>query len=367
MRLRTVGHGVPGVSARPGGIDILGRGIPIGLRGHDRPPCLHVDVSSPVHVGIVLRGEELAGLSVEDVEEAVLGGLHDHRPGRAVYGQVGKNQFLYRVVVPAVARRGLVIPGHASGGRVQRQDGCGEQAVELRRPELAQVIGRRVGRAEVHEIQGWIVGKSVPRRSAPMQLGFAMGIPSLVRLRQFRILIGLPDGGRYRVEAPFERAGFQIVGRHIAAHGSVAHVGAAIADDHDSACNLRRARAGVGQLVIGDGIGFPDLLARPGVQRMQTSVGRGNINLALPHRHAAVDQITAGVSADEVVGLRVIAPQFLAAGGIHRVHITPGSRGVHDSVDDDGGGFLTAHGIAQVVLPRKPQLLDVLRVDVRQG
>ncbi len=308
VSLSAVGHGIPRVTAGPGRIHVLGRGIPIGLRGHNRPSGLHVDVGGPVHVGIVLGGEQFAGLAIEHIEEAVLRGLHDHRPAGAVQGQVGENQFLHRVVVPAVARRGLVVPGHAAGGRVQGHDGRGEETVEFRRSQLAQIIRRRVGRAEVDEIQRRIVGKSVPRRSAPMQIGFAMGIPSLVRLRQFRILIGLSYGGRHRVKAPFKRAGFQVVGRHIPAHGGVAHVGAAIADDHDRACDLRRARAGVGQLVVGDGIGFPNFLARRGVQRMQTSVGRSHINLALPHGYAAVDQVAARVSADEVVGLRVIAP-----------------------------------------------------------
>ena len=162
-----------------------------------------------------------------------------------------------------------------------------------------------------------------------------MRIPSLVRQRQFRILVRLSDRRRHRVEAPFERAALQIVGRDITAHGGVPHVGAAVADDHDVAGNLRCAGAGVGQLVIRDGVGFPNFLAGRGVQCVQTSIGGGDIDLTLPHRHPAVDQVAAGVSAGEIVGLRVVAPQLPARGGIDRVDIAPGSGGVHHTVDDD--------------------------------
>ena len=71
--------------------------------------------------------------------------------------------------------------------------------------------------------------------------------------------------------------------------------------------------------------------------------------------------------ARKIIGLGVIAPQLFAGGGVERVDITPGSRGVHDAVDDDGGRFLAALGIAQVVLPGEAQLLDVLRIDAGQG
>src|SRR5450631_1620223 len=100
---------------------------------------------------------------------------------------------------------------------------------------------------------------------------------------------------------------------------------------------------------------------------MQTSVGGGDIDLALPYGDAAVDQVATWMSAGEIVGLRVVAPQLPTGGGIYGVDIAPGSRGVHDTVDDDGRRFLAAHRQAQVVLPGEAEPRDVVRVDVLQG
>jgi len=205
-------------------------------------------------------------------------------------------------------RRGLVVPGHAPGGGVERDDGGREQAVEPCRPELAQIIGRGIGRAEVDQVQGRVVGKAVPGGSAAVEFGFAMRIPAFIRERQFGIFVRLPDRRRHRVEAPLERAGFHIVGRDIAAHGAMSHVGAPIADDDRVAGNQRRARAGVGQLVIRDRINLPDSAPRSCVQGMQLAVDRGHIHPAFPYCHAAVDQIAARMAPREVVRLRVVAP-----------------------------------------------------------
>ena len=59
----------------------------------------------------------------------------------------------------------------------------------------------------------------------------------------------------------------------------------------------------------------------------------------------------------------VVAPQLFAAGGIHRIHITPGSRGVHDAIDHQRRGLLAALRLAQIVAPGKTQLLDIAGVD----
>src|ERR1700734_693478 len=77
--------------------------------------------------------------------------------------------------------------------------------------------------------------------------------------------------------------------------------------------------------------------------------------------------VAARVPARKIIGLRVIAPQLPAGRGVQRVYVAPGSRGVNDAVDDDGRRFLAAHGLAQVVLPGKAQLLHILRVDAGEG
>jgi hypothetical protein len=88
----------------------------------------------PVHIGVVLGREQLAGLAIEHVEEAVLRRLHDHRAALAADLEVGQHQLLHRIEVPAVARRGLVVPGHASGIGIEGDDRGGEQTVELAGP-----------------------------------------------------------------------------------------------------------------------------------------------------------------------------------------------------------------------------------------
>ena len=189
-----------------------------------------------------------------------------------------------------------------------------------------------------------------------------MRIPGLVRGRQFGILVGLADRRRHREEAPLERAGLQVVGRHVAAHRAVTHVGAAVADDDDAARDLRRAGARIRQLAIDDGVGFPELLAR---WRRSSACSRPSTEATktLPF-HTATPRLTRsqqGFLAHEGIGLGVVAPQLLAGGGIHRVDVAPGPRCVHDPVDDDRRRFLAALRLAQIIAPRETQLIDVAR------
>ena len=234
--------------------------------------------------------------------------------------------------------------------------------------ELPQIVRSRIGRAEIHQVQRAIVGESVPDRAAALVLRVAMRIPGLRGRLEFRILERLPDGRRHRVEPPFEGAGLQIVGGDIAAHAAVPHVRTAVADDDDVAGDLRRAGAGVRQLVVGDGVDHPDLLAGRRIQCVQTAVDRRDVHLALPNRDAAVDQVAARISRGrEIVRLGIVAPQFAAGRRIDRVHVTPGARGIQDAVDDDRRRLLAALRGSEIVVPGEAQVLDVAGIDELQG
>src|SRR5208283_47510 len=99
---------------------------------------------------------------------------------------------------------------------------------------------------------------------------------------------------------------------------------------------------------------------------MQPAIDGGHEYLAFPDRDAAVDEVATGIPAHEIIGLGVIAPDFLAGCGVQRIDVSPGARCVQDSIDYRWRRFLAALGIAQVVAPRKTQLLDILGVDLRQ-
>jgi len=233
----------------------------------------------PVDVGEVLGRQQLAAVALENVEKSVLVRLNDDAMLGTPDLEIGQNHLLRGVKIPAIARGGLVVPGEPAAIGVQRDDRRGVETVQPGRTQLAKVVGRRVRGAEIHQFQFRVVGETVPGGAAQLERRIARGIPRLGGRRQLRVLEGLPDGRRHGVEAPFESTGFQVVRRHVAADAAVPHVGARVADHDLVAGDLRRAGAGVRQLVIGDGVGLPDLLAGGRIDRMQASVSRGDIDL----------------------------------------------------------------------------------------
>ena len=55
-------------------------------------------------------GLHLLHRPVEDVEETVLVGLHEHLAARSVDGHVGQDELLDRIKVPFLSGRGLEMP-----------------------------------------------------------------------------------------------------------------------------------------------------------------------------------------------------------------------------------------------------------------
>ena len=160
-------------------------------------------------------------------------------------------------------------------------------------------------------------------------------------------------------EAPRLRAGRGVVGGDVAAH---AVLGAAVADDHLVLDHARRAGDGVLLFLVG-GLHLPRHLAGAGVERDQASVDRADVDLALPHRDAAVDHVAARPTPDLSGDLGVVLPEPLTGGGVDRVHFAPRRGEEHHAVDDDRRRFMTAIA-AGVVVPRQAQLAHVLIVDL---
>ena len=96
---------------------------------------------------------------------------------------------------------------------------------------------------------------------------------------------------------------------------------------------------------------------------MQVAVERTDIDAAIPHGHPAIDGVTARITPPLPVGFRVIGPDRLTGGCIERIHLTENAADIQRAIHDHGRGFkATARG--QLVFPRKPQLLDIVGIDI---
>ena len=330
-------------------------------------PVLMIDPRCPVDVREGLCRDERAGCAVEHIEKAVLVRLHQHGAINAADLQVRQDQLLRGVVVPVIIRRRLVVPRHPTGVGMERDDRGGVQPVELWIAKLPKVVGGGVRGAEVQKTQGRIVGKAVPGRPPELVSRIAVRIPGFRRRLERRTLERPAGRRRHGIEAPFEDAARQIVRGDIAPHAAVPHVRAAVADDHDVPGDLRGAGARVGEPMVDDGIDDPDRPAGGSIDRMQPPVARRHVHLAFPHRHAAVDEVAAGISRGEPVAFRIVAPDLPAARRIERIHIAPGAGAVHASVDHDRRRFLAALRGSEVVAPGESELLHVAGIDVVQG
>src|SRR6185312_7049043 len=125
---------------------------------------------------------------------------------------------------------------------------------------------------EIKEVQVRIVSEGVPDGAATLVVGRSVRIPGLVSDGQRRVLIRLSGGAGYREEAPFEFAGLDVIGGDVAAHATLIHVGAAVADDGEVAGHVYGTCAGIGLCVVNDGVGIPNLFAGLGIDRMQVAV-----------------------------------------------------------------------------------------------
>ncbi|MNM94739.1 hypothetical protein D3C81_1071560 [compost metagenome] len=334
-RVRVVRHRVPivGTPERRGHQLALAV-LPVARRliVDDRPPGLHVDAFGPVHRHDVLRRQQLAGSTVQHIEEAVFRRLHQHFARFAVNGQLGQDHVLGGGEVPGVAWRGLVVPGVFAGVGIDRDDRGKEQVVALGLAAPFRVPHRAIAHADIQQVEFRVVGERIPGRTAAAPLDISVAVPGLAGDFHGFVLGRQLGVARHGEEAPGLFAGFGVIRSHVAAHTEFR---AAIADDHLAVDHPRRPGDGVTALVVIAGVHRPHALAGLGVDRLQAAIEHSNVDLALPNRHASVDRVTTGLTGAVAVRLRVVLPQQRAIARVQGVHHRKRPGGVHHAVNHD--------------------------------
>src|SRR5574343_1040936 len=174
--LRAVGHRHLVLAAQEGrrgehrvALLAVGRrgGVTGAVGGHEvRAAALDVDAGGPGHLlDEGEGGDQLTGLRVVDVEEAVAVGLAAH----AATVEVEGHELVDAVEVPAVVGRVLVVPLDLAGLHVDGDRGAREQVVAL--AQVAVPRGRVAG-AEVGQAGLGVVGAAQPG-------GRAAGLPEV--------------------------------------------------------------------------------------------------------------------------------------------------------------------------------------------
>ncbi len=294
----------------------------------DRAARFGIDVAGPGDQGVLLGRQEFAGRAVEDVEEAVLGRLHDDLALSAPNLQVGQDHVLRGGEVPGLSRGLLVMPDVFPGIRPQGHDRRQEQVVAAAGAANLRVPGRTVADPDVQQVEFRVVGHGIPHGSAAAELPPLAG-PGLRRHLQDRVFKRLRGIAGHGVETPRHFAGRRIVGRNVAAH---AELGAAVADDHFALDHARGAGDAVGT-ALGYGADLPGYAAVGSVERDQSPVQRADEDLALPGGHAAIDRIAAELQQFLAGHLRVVLPQQFAGDRVEGVDHAPGATDVEDAVD----------------------------------
>ena len=141
--------------------------------------------------------EELAGLGIKRVEKSVLWRVHDDMLLGAVQIEIGDDDLLVGIEIPAIFRGFLEMPGICPGIGVHRDDRGGVEAVpggcaRSRSAAFGGVPWLSIGGAEVDQVGGRVIGDPVPHRAA------AAGFPGI-------LVPGL--GGGFEMFA-FERLGW---------------------------------------------------------------------------------------------------------------------------------------------------------------
>ena len=328
--------------------------------GRDDRATGRVDPGGPVQRGEGPGRDQLPGFPVDHIEEGVLVGLHQDMPGSALDRQIGQHDRLRRVVVPAVARRGLIVPDLLTGTGPERHDRRGVEIVPGRRPAEFRIPRRGIAGADVHQIERGIVDDRIPRTSA------APALPPLARPGRSRFAHRVRFERKRRIAGhhigpPGHRPGPGIVSRDVPSDGVLR---AGVTDQHAAPSDSGRA---------GDGVGFsqrgrlhaPRGLSGLLVDRDQPSVDGADVDSAAIEGHAAVHHIATDELAVLLGHVRIIAPEHGASAGIHRVDHAPGAAGIENAILHQGGRLESVEG-PEVDRPGQAEPVDALLVDLAE-
>ena len=311
-----------------------------------------------------MRGQKLAGHTIQHVVKSILGRLHEDFAVPAVQIEIGEHQFLGAVVIPSVFGHRLVVPGQRTRIDTDRDDGGRVELIATLEPAHAAVVGRPIAGPDVHEFQRGIVGHAIPNVAAAAFVPAIMGVPSRQRRRQVGLILWTLGGIAWDgVEPPAQRTGTKIVSGHIAA--SAGEVAAAVADDDDVARQKRCAgnRIGLARSARNESVDFPHEVTGAGVDRMQKAILSPDVEPSGKRDEPSVHRITARVAAPLAIDARIVDPDLPAGIRIERIHAAKIANRIHHAIDDQGRSLKTTVG-AEAVLPREPEARDVFCVDV---
>jgi hypothetical protein len=201
--LRVIGHRLPAVRAG-GGWEYQRRapGV-ITLRAEDRAASRLIDALGPVHERKITGRQQLASRAIEHVVIAVLRRLHQHLARPAAQVQIRQDHLLGTVVVPAIARRGLVVPSQLAAIGMDGDDGRRVQVIAALTAAFIDVVGRAVAGADVEQFQVRVVADAIPDCSAAAGFPALARIPALEGSHQMRLILRTRLRiARHRIEAP---------------------------------------------------------------------------------------------------------------------------------------------------------------------
>ena len=104
-----------------------------------------------------MRTQQFSVGPINDIEKAILWGLHDHFALSAVDVEINERHILGRSEIPVISRDLLVVPIHASGVGIDRHDRGGKEIIAAARTSNNPCPGRRVAHTEIDLTQFGIV------------------------------------------------------------------------------------------------------------------------------------------------------------------------------------------------------------------
>ena len=108
---------------------------------------------------------------------------------------------------------------------------------------------------------------------------------------------------------------------------------------------------------------FPNDFAGGGVERDKAPVERPHKDFPLPRGHATIHHIAARVDGPLGRHFGIIGPELFSRGRFYGDDFAPGGRKIHDTVDNNGRGFLAAVSV-KIERPGQAEPADVLVIDL---